>query len=38
MQAYDEVCYPGLAAEWAKWNGRRPFVGALTLESTDGCR
>ena len=34
MQAYDEVCYPGLAAEWAKWNGRRPFVGALTLELT----
>ena len=36
IQAYDEVCFPGLAAEWAKWNGRRPFVGALTLElSTD---
>jgi len=36
IQAYDEVCYPGLAAEWAKWNGRRPFVGALTMElSTD---
>jgi UDP:flavonoid glycosyltransferase YjiC (YdhE family) len=32
IQAYDEACYPGLAAEWAKWNGRRPFVGALTLE------
>jgi UDP:flavonoid glycosyltransferase YjiC (YdhE family) len=32
IQAYDEVCFPGLAAEWAKWNGRRPFVGALTLE------
>jgi UDP:flavonoid glycosyltransferase YjiC (YdhE family) len=29
IQAYDEVCFPGLAAEW---NGRRPFVGALTLE------
>ena len=24
VQAYDEVCFPGLAAEWAKWNGRRP--------------
>ncbi len=24
--------FPGLAAEWAKWDGRRPFVGALTLE------
>jgi UDP:flavonoid glycosyltransferase YjiC (YdhE family) len=32
IQAYDEVCYPGLAAEWAKWDGRRPFVGALTME------
>lgn len=32
IQAYDEACYPGLAAEWAKWNGQRPFVGALTLE------
>ncbi|OBJ04799.1 glycosyl transferase family 1 [Mycobacterium alsense] len=36
IQAYDEVCYPGLAAEWATWNGhrppRRPFVGALTME------
>jgi UDP:flavonoid glycosyltransferase YjiC (YdhE family) len=34
IQAYDEVCYPGLAAEWAKWNGHRPFVGALTMELT----
>jgi UDP:flavonoid glycosyltransferase YjiC (YdhE family) len=33
IQAYDEVCFPGLAAEWAKWNGQRPFVGALTMES-----
>ncbi len=32
IQAYDEVCYPGLAAEWAKWDGQRPFVGALTME------
>ena len=30
IQAYDEVCFPGLAAEWAKWDGRRPFVGTLT--------
>ncbi len=29
IQAYDKVLFPGLAAEW---NGRRPFVGALTLE------
>lgn len=32
IQAYDEVSVPGLAAEWAKYNGRRPFIGALTLE------
>jgi UDP:flavonoid glycosyltransferase YjiC (YdhE family) len=32
IQAYDEVCFPGLAAEWTKWNGRRPFVGALTMD------
>ena len=30
IQAYDELCFPGLAAEWA--SGRRPFVGALTME------
>ena len=32
IQAYDEVCFPGLAAEWAKFDGQRPFVGALTIE------
>ena len=32
IQAYDEVCFPGLAAEWARWDGKRPFVGALALE------
>lgn len=32
IQAYDQVCFPELAAEWARSNGRRPFVGALTLE------
>jgi UDP:flavonoid glycosyltransferase YjiC (YdhE family) len=32
IQAYDEVCFPGLAAEWAKWEGQRPFVGSLTME------
>ena len=35
IQAYDEACFPGLAAEWAKSDGRkpfnRPFVGTLTL-------
>jgi len=34
IQAYDEACFPGLAAEWAKWNGRRPFVGTLTMGLT----
>ena len=34
VQAYDEFFFPGLAAEWAKWDGRRPFVGPLTLELT----
>lgn len=34
IQAYDEVCFPGLAAEWATFDGRRPFVGTLTLELT----
>ncbi|OBA84653.1 glycosyl transferase family 1 [Mycolicibacterium elephantis] len=32
IQAYDEVCFPGLADEWAKWADQRPFVGALTLD------
>jgi len=36
LQAYDEACFPGLAAAWAKFDGRqlsqRPFVGALTLQ------
>jgi UDP:flavonoid glycosyltransferase YjiC (YdhE family) len=32
IQAYDELWFPGLAAEWREWNGRRPFVGTLTLE------
>ena len=32
IQAYDPVCFPGLAAEWAKWGDQRPFVGTLTLE------
>src|ERR1700761_3035624 len=31
IQAYDEACFPGLAAEWAKWKYQRPFVGTLTL-------
>ncbi|MDA4110878.1 glycosyltransferase [Mycolicibacterium holsaticum] len=35
IQAYDAVCYPGLADEWASWNDqkipKRPFIGALTM-------
>jgi UDP:flavonoid glycosyltransferase YjiC (YdhE family) len=34
IQAYDAVSFPGLAAEWAKWGSRRPFVGMLTMELT----
>ncbi|OBH34402.1 glycosyl transferase family 1, partial [Mycobacterium sp. E342] len=34
IQAYDQVCFPGLAAEWAKWADQRPFVGTLTMELT----
>jgi len=32
IQAYDELCLPGPAAQWVEPDGRRPFVGALTLE------
>jgi UDP:flavonoid glycosyltransferase YjiC (YdhE family) len=32
IQAYDKLIFPGVAAEWATWSGRRPFVGALTME------
>lgn len=32
IQAYDEACFPGLATEWAEFEGQRPFVGTLTLE------
>ncbi|OBA89896.1 glycosyl transferase family 1 [Mycobacteriaceae bacterium 1482268.1] len=32
IQAYDEVCFPGLSAEWATFKDQRPFVGALTME------
>jgi UDP:flavonoid glycosyltransferase YjiC (YdhE family) len=32
IQAYDELWFPGLAAEWAEWDSQRPFVGALALE------
>lgn len=32
IQAYDDALFPGLAAEWAQWEGQRPIVGTLTLE------
>ncbi|MEZ0350742.1 glycosyltransferase [Mycobacterium sp. pR1184] len=32
IQAYEEFCFPGLAAEWARQGKRRPFVGALTMQ------
>jgi UDP:flavonoid glycosyltransferase YjiC (YdhE family) len=32
IQAYDDALFPGLADEWARWDGQRPFVGTLTLE------
>ncbi len=32
IQAYDELCLPGPAADWVEPGGRRPFVGALTRE------
>jgi UDP:flavonoid glycosyltransferase YjiC (YdhE family) len=34
IQAYDEACFPGLAAEWSEGHRprlNRPFVGTLTL-------
>ncbi|GBE66725.1 putative glycosyltransferase [Mycobacterium sp. MFM001] len=31
IQAYDELCLPGQAAEWVERDDRHPFVGALTL-------
>jgi UDP:flavonoid glycosyltransferase YjiC (YdhE family) len=32
IQAYDELFFPALAAQWAEGGHRRPFVGGLTLE------
>ena len=32
IQAYDELCLPDKASGWVESDGRRPFVGALTLE------
>ena len=33
IQAYDAVCFPGLAAEWGS---RRPFVGPMPLDKVRG--
>lgn len=32
IQAYDDILFPGLAAEWSKRCDSRPFVGALTMD------
>ena len=32
IQAYERLCVPALAAQWAAEDDRRPFVGALTLQ------
>jgi UDP:flavonoid glycosyltransferase YjiC (YdhE family) len=37
IQAYDAALFPGLEAEWAKWDGQRPLVGALTVELPTGA-
>lgn len=31
IQAYDELIFPGLAAEWEEFGEQRPFIGALTM-------
>lgn len=33
IQAYDERCLPGPAAQWAEPDNSWPFIGALTLET-----
>jgi UDP:flavonoid glycosyltransferase YjiC (YdhE family) len=33
IQAYDELVFPRLSAEWANWDDQRPFVGALAMAS-----
>ncbi|KUI06102.1 glycosyltransferase [Mycobacterium sp. IS-3022] len=37
IQAYDEACFRGLAAEWAEFDGQRPFVGALVMDLPGGA-
>ena len=38
IQAYDEVCFPGLAAEWAKWDGQTALCWHADDGVADGCR
>ncbi|EHB49705.1 glycosyl transferase family 28 [Mycolicibacterium rhodesiae JS60] len=33
IQAYDQLVFPRLVGEWRKWDGQRPFVGALAMAS-----
>ncbi|KUH95309.1 glycosyl transferase family 1 [Mycolicibacterium acapulense] len=36
IQAYDDIFFPGLAAEWSQQSDQRPFIGTPTIElSTD---
>lgn len=36
IQAYDDIFFPGLAAEWGQHGNQRPFIGTPTMElSTD---
>ena len=37
IQAYEELVFPGLAAEWGRWNGQRPFVGTLAMAASTDC-
>ena len=37
IQAYEQVCFPGLASDWATLGDQRPFVGTITLESPTGA-
>lgn len=34
IQAYDEVCFPGVAAEWPDMSRQRPCIGPLTMGLT----
>ena len=38
IQAYDEVCFPGLAAEWAKWDRPAAIRRHADDGVADGCR